>query len=155
MKADAANSRQRGEREQAELEEMQAKELILSAVLFAGMAFGAQAAETIKGDPKAGEVIFNKCKQCHHIGEGAKNFYGPTLNGILGRKAGTVPGYNYSPANKNSNKVWDVPTLESYLRQPQHDVPDTYMTFTGLKNQDDIDNVIAFMAQFNADGSKK
>ena len=87
---------------------MQAKVLILSAALFAGMAIGAQAADTLKGDPKAGEIVFNQCRQCHHIGPGATNFYGPVLNGLIGRPAGTVPGYNYSEANKHSGKVWDV-----------------------------------------------
>jgi cytochrome c len=101
---------------QAEQEVMQAKVLILSAALFAGLAIGAQAAEEIKGDPKAGEIVFNKCRQCHHIGKGATNFYGPVLNGLIGRPAGTVPGYNYSEANKHSGKVWDVVTLTSYLK---------------------------------------
>ncbi|WP_296715430.1 cytochrome c family protein [Rhodoblastus sp.] len=138
---------------QAEQEVMQAKVLILSAALFAGLAIGAQAAEEIKGDPKAGEIVFNKCRQCHHIGKGATNFYGPVLNGLIGRPAGTVPGYNYSEANKHSGKVWDVVTLTSYLKQPQHDVPATYMTFTGLKGDQDIANVIAYIAQFDRSGA--
>jgi cytochrome c len=138
---------------QAEQEVMQAKVLILSAALFAGLAIGAQAAEEIKGDPKAGEIVFNKCRQCHHIGKGATNFYGPVLNGLIGRPAGTVPGYNYSEANKHSGKVWDVATLTSYLKQPQHDVPATYMTFTGLKGDQDIANVIAYIAQFDTSGA--
>jgi cytochrome c len=132
---------------------MRGKILVLSGALLAALAFGAQAA-TVKGDPKAGEVVFNKCQQCHHIGPGATNFYGPVLNGIIGRKAGTVPGYNYSAANKHSGKVWDVPTLTSYLKQPQHDVPATYMTFKGLKSQKDIANVISYMSQFDRSGAK-
>lgn len=128
---------------------MQAKVLILSIALFAGLASTALAA-----DVAAGEIVFNQCKQCHHIGPGATNFYGPSLNGLIGRPAGTFPGYNYSEANRHSGKVWDVPTLELYLRQPQHDVPATYMTFKGLKNQADIDNVIAYIAQFDTSGGK-
>ena len=128
---------------------MQAKSILLSAALLAGFAFGAQAA-----DIAAGSKIFDKCRQCHQIGEGAKNFYGPVLNGVVGRKAGTVPGYNYSDANKSSGKVWTEDALRSYLRQPQHDVPKTYMTFTGLTNADDIENVIAFIKQYGADGKK-
>jgi cytochrome c len=129
---------------------MQAKVLFLTAALLTGFAAGAQAA-----DIKAGEVVFNKCRQCHHIGPGATNFYGPSLNGILNRPAGTMPGYNYSDANKASKKVWDVPTLTSYLRQPQHDVPKTYMTFAGLTSQEDIDNVIAYISQFDTSGGVK
>lgn len=133
---------------------MQAKVLILSAALFAGMAIGAQAAETIKGDPKAGAVVFNQCRQCHHIGKGATNFYGPVLNGLIGRPAGTVPGYNYSEANKHSGKVWDVATLTSYLKQPQHDVPATYMTFKGLTGDQQIADVIAYISQFDTSGAE-
>jgi len=128
---------------------MQAKSILLSAALLAGFAFGAQAA-----DVAAGSKIFDKCRQCHQIGEGAKNFYGPNLNGLIDRKAGSVPGYNYSEANKASGKVWTKEALASYLRQPQHDVPKTYMTFAGLTNQADIDNVIAYIAQFGPDGKK-
>ncbi len=126
---------------------MQAKVLILSAALLTGFAASAQAA-----DAKAGAIVFNQCRQCHHIGVGATNFYGPVLNGLIGRKAGTVNGYNYSEANKHSGKVWDVETLTSYLKQPQHDVPATYMTFKGLKGDKDIANVIAYIGQFDSSG---
>jgi cytochrome c len=137
----------------AEQEVMQAKVLIISAAFLAGLSVQALAADVYTGDPKHGEVIFNKCRQCHHIGVGATNFYGPSLNGLIGRPAGTQPGYNYSEANKKSGKVWDVPTLESYLRQPQHDVPATYMTFKGLTSQKDIDDVIAYISQFETSGA--
>ncbi len=66
-----------------------------------------------------------------------------------------MPGYNYSEANKHSGMSGTVPTLTSYLRQPQHDVPATYMTFKGLDNQADIDNVIAYIAQFETSGGKE
>ena len=133
---------------------MQAKVLILSAALMTGFAAGAQAAEEITCDAAAGEKVFHTCQQCHHIGKGATNFYGPVLNGLIGRQAGTVPGYNYSEANKHSGKVWDVPTLTSYLRQPQHDVPATYMTFAGIKNDKDIANVICYISQFDRSGAE-
>ncbi len=132
---------------------MRGKILILSSALFAALAFGAQAAE-IKGDPKAGEVVFTKCRQCHHIGTGATNFYGPVLNGVVGRPAGTVPGYDYSKANTHSGKVWTVAALTSYLKQPQHDIPNTKMTFKGLKSAKDIADVIAYMSQFDRSGAQ-
>jgi cytochrome c len=128
---------------------MQAKVLILTAALLSGFAVSAQAA-----DIKAGKQVFHTCHQCHHVGVGATNFYGPSLNGLIGRQAGTMPGYKFSDATKNSGKVWDVPTLESYLKQPQHDIPGTDMTFKGLKNQADIDNVIAYIGQFDTSGGK-
>lgn len=131
---------------------MQAKVLILSAALLTGFAVSAQADDAKIGNAKKGAIVFNQCRQCHHIGVGATNFYGPLLNGVVGRKAGTVNGYNYSDANKLSGKVWDVATLTSYLKQPQHDVPATYMTFKGLKGDNDIANVIAYMSQFDSSG---
>jgi cytochrome c len=133
---------------------MQAKVLILSAALLTGVAASAQAAEEVTCDVVAGEKVFHACQQCHHIGKGATNFYGPSLNGLIGRDAGTVPGYNYSEANKHSGKVWDIPTLTSYLKQPQHDVPATYMTFAGLKNEKDIVNVICYVSQFDRSGAQ-
>jgi cytochrome c len=126
--------------------------LLSAAFLLSG---GAGALAQSGGDPAAGEKVFRTCRQCHHIGRGATNFYGPVLNGLIDRPAGSVPGYNYSEANKTSGKVWDVPTLTSYLRQPQHDVPKTYMTFAGFKNDKDIADVIAYIAQYDRSGAKK
>ncbi|MCW2315218.1 cytochrome c [Rhodoblastus acidophilus] len=132
---------------------MNGKSLVLSAALLCGFSFGALAQEA--GDPAAGEKVFRVCRQCHHIGRGATNFYGPVLNGLIDRPAGSVPGYNYSEANKTSGKVWNVPTLTSYLRQPQHDVPKTYMTFAGIKSDKEIADVIAYIAQYDRSGAKK
>ncbi|MDE3176867.1 MAG: cytochrome c family protein [Pseudomonadota bacterium] len=112
------------------------------------------AAPAIAADVAAGEKVFQKCMQCHHVGVGATNFYGPVLNGLLGRKAGTVPGYKYSPALENSAIVWDAATLSKYLKEPKHAVPGVAMTFPGLKDQTDIDNVIAYVSQFRRDGGK-
>lgn len=150
---------------------MNGKILTLSAALILGGGAGAlaqtgaapaapaasapAAAAPIVGDPAAGEKVFRVCRQCHHIGRGATNFYGPVLNGLIGRPAGSVPGYNYSEANKTSGKVWDVPTLTSYLRQPQHDVPKTYMTFAGIKSDKEIADVIAYIGQYDRSGAKK
>jgi cytochrome c len=109
---------------------------------------------TMAADVDAGEKVFVKCMQCHRIGLGATNFYGPVLNGLIGRKAGTVPGYKYSAATENSGIIWTPDTLSSYLKQPKHDVPGTNMTFPGLQSQTDIDNVIAYIGQFSRDGGK-
>ena len=128
---------------------MKLVKICLTAALWWGAACGARAA-----DVAAGEKIFTKCMQCHHIGLGATNFYGPVLNGLIGRKAGTVPGYDYSDATRRSGIVWTYETLSSYLKQPQHDVPDTEMTFPGLKSQKDVDDVIAYISQFRRDGGK-
>ncbi|MGO9391651.1 c-type cytochrome [Rhodoblastus sp.] len=124
--------------------------MLIAAALVAMTGSGAARAQ----DGAAGEKVFAKCLQCHHIGVGAKNFYGPELNGLIGRKAGSVPGYNYSDATKNSGIVWSETTLRTYLKQPKHDVPGTNMTFPGLQNEADISNVIAYIKQFGADGKQ-
>jgi cytochrome c len=105
-------------------------------------------------DAAAGEKVFAKCKICHQIGDGAKNAVGPVLNGVVGRKAGTYPDYPYSDANKNSGITWDEATLKEYLKNPRAKVPGTKMIFPGLTKDDDIDNVIAYLKQFGADGKK-
>lgn len=105
-------------------------------------------------DAAAGEHVFIKCKACHQIGEGAKNMVGPSLNGVVGRAAGTFPGYSYSDANKNSGLTWDEATLKEYLKNPRAKVPGTKMAFPGLTSQADIDNVVAYLKQFGPDGKK-
>jgi cytochrome c len=105
-------------------------------------------------DAALGEKVFLKCKICHQIGEGAKNAVGPVLNGVVGRKAGTYPDYAYSDANINSGLTWDEATLKEYLKNPRAKVPGTKMIFPGLPKDDDIDNVIAYLKQFGADGKK-
>jgi cytochrome c len=106
-------------------------------------------------DVAAGETKFHICKTCHQIGENAKNFIGPVLNGVVGRKAGTYPGYNYSDANKNSGLTWDEATLKEYLKNPKAKVPGTKMVFPGFTREEDIDNVIAYLKTFDADGKRK
>ncbi len=105
-------------------------------------------------DAAAGETVFKKCKVCHQIGEDAHNMVGPVLNGIVGRPAGTYPGYNYSEANKNSGITWDEATLTVYLHDPRAKVPGTKMAFPGLSRDEDIKNVIAYLKTFDKDGKK-
>ena len=121
---------------------------VAGAALMASM--GAAAAQ----DAAAGEKVFAKCKICHQVGENAKNAVGPVLNGVVGRRAGTYEGYHYSDANKNSGLTWDEATLKEYLRDPKAKVPGTKMVFPGLKSDDDIANVIAYLKQFGPDGKK-
>jgi cytochrome c len=73
---------------------------------------------------------------------------------VVGRKAGTVEGYNYSPANKNSGLTWDDATLKEYLKNPRAKIPNTEMIFSGLSNEKDIDSVIAYLKQFDPAGKK-
>lgn len=72
-------------------------------------------------DAAAGEIVFKKCMTCHRIGEGAKNAVGPEQNGLIGRQAGTVPGFAYSPLNKAAGEaglIWNEDTIFAYLADP-------------------------------------
>ena len=108
----------------------------------------------IGGAGAAGEKVFLKCKVCHQVAEGAKNGVGPVLNGIVGRKAGSIEGYNYTPANKNSGLTWDEAALKDYWKNPKAKIPGTRMIIAGPLNEADIDNVIAYLKQFGPDGKK-
>jgi cytochrome c len=124
--------------------------------LVAAAAWAGSAAGALAGDAAAGETIFTqKCKVCHQIGEGAKNFVGPELNGLIGRKNGSAPGYNYSDADKNSGITWDEATLKEYLLSPKAKIPGTKMIFAGLPKEDDRDNLVTYLAQFGTGGKKK
>ena len=115
----------------------------------------AAAQDAPAGDPVAGEKTARISKTCHQFGEGAKNAIGPVLNGVVGRKAGTYPDYNYSEANKGSGLTWDEATLQVYLKNPRAKVPGTKMTFAGFQKDTDIANVIAFLKTLGPDGKKQ
>ena len=119
-------------------------------VLFVLAAF----APAFAGDPAAGEKVFMVCRACHQIGETAKNSIGPVLSGVIGRPAGTYPGYNYSEANKGSGLTWDEATFREYIKDPRAKVPGTKMTFPGIKDDAKIDDLIAFLKQYGPDGKK-
>ncbi|MDO8533203.1 MAG: cytochrome c family protein [Xanthobacteraceae bacterium] len=106
-------------------------------------------------DPAAGAQVFKKCLACHAVGEGAQVKVGPALNGLIGRKAGTYEGYNYTAANKNSGIVWDEATLATYLKNPKATIPGTKMIFPGLPKDKDIADLIAYLKQFGPDGKPK
>ena len=105
-------------------------------------------------DAAAGEKSFAQCRACHQIGPTAKNAVGPVLNGLFGRKAGTVEGYNYSPANKNSGITWDEATFADYIKDPKAKVPGTKMIYAGLKDEQRIKDLIAYLKQFDTAGQK-
>ena len=105
-------------------------------------------------DAAAGEKVFAQCRACHQIGETAKNAVGPILNGLFGRKAGTVEGYNYSPANKNSGLTWDEATFRDYIKDPRAKVPGTKMVYAGLKDEQRVNDLVAYLKQFDASGKK-
>jgi cytochrome c len=105
-------------------------------------------------DAAAGEKVFAQCRACHQIGENAKNAVGPILNGLIGRKSGMIEGYNYSVANKNSGIVWDEAVFAEYIHNPRAKVPGTKMTYAGLTDEKKIQDLIAFLKQYDASGKR-
>jgi cytochrome c len=124
-------------------------------VVLAAAAMAAASGMANAQDAAAGEQVFKQCRACHTIGPGARNLVGPLLNGLEGRKAGTIEGYQYSEANKKSGIVWDEATFKDYIADPLKKIPGTKMQFIGIKNERDAINLWAYLRQFNADGSKK
>jgi len=111
----------------------------LLACLFASPAFAT-------GDASKGQALFVRCQVCHTNTAGAPNRVGPNLFGVVGRKAGSVPSYSYSPAMKKSGLTWDQPTLSRYLMAPQTVVPGTKMTFAGFSDPKQSEDVAAYLA---------
>jgi cytochrome c len=129
------------------------KTLTLSAL--AAIAALATSSAASAQDVAAGKASFNKCMACHAIGEGAKNKVGPELNGLDGRKSGTAPDYSYSDANKNSGITWNEAEFKDYIKDPKAKIPNTKMSFAGIKNEKEINDLWAFLAQFDKDGKIK
>ena len=124
---------------------------IATAVSATAMSVGSASAQ----DAAAGEKVFTKCRVCHQIGPNAKNNVGPLLNGLIGRKTGSIEGYTYSAANKESGLTWDEATFKEYIVNPQAKIKGTKMAFPGLKSPQEVNDVYAYIASFNADGTKK
>ena len=99
----------------------------------------------LQGDAVAGRQVFKKCQACHSL-EPGKTILGPSLAGIVDRKSGAEPNFNYSPAMKQAALTWDAATLDAYLMDPQKIVPGNRMPFPGLKTNQDRKDVIAFLA---------
>ena len=129
------------------------KTLTLS--VFAVFASLAGASSALAQDAAAGETSFKKCLACHSIGEGAKNKVGPVLNGLDGRKSGSVEGFSYSDANKNSGITWNKDQFLEYIKDPKAKVPGTKMTFAGIKNENEAQNLWAYISSFDKDGKQK
>lgn len=98
------------------------------------------------GDAAAGKLTFAKCMICHSVAPG-DNRLGPTLAGVVGRKAGAVAGYNYSPAMKNAGITWTPDVLDAYLANPRGKLPGVKMIFAGLPKPEDRANLIAYLAK--------
>ena len=124
------------------------------AVTVAVISFLAPAAAFAQ-DVANGEDTFKKCRACHQVGEGAKNVVGPVLNGIIGRKAGTIEGFKYSDANTTSGVTWDKATFLNYIKDPRAAMPGNKMAFAGIKDEKDAEDLFAYLQAFAADGKKQ
>ncbi len=125
--------------------------LAASVAFIAGPAAG-------EGDPIKGEKQFAKCKACHQVGEDAKNRIGPSLNGTVDRSFGAVEGFKYSAALRGlaeAGKVWDVATLDAYLKNPKSMVPKGSMAFPGVKDDAQRADLIAYLMQIGPNGKPK
>ena len=124
---------------------------ILKTAILAAIAAAFAAPAFADGDLEKGKKVFNKCKACHAVGEGAKNKIGPQLNGIAGAKIASVEGYRYSKAflaRKEEGLVWNDAELDAYLLKPRDHTPGTKMSFVGLRTEADRINVIAYLKTY-------
>lgn len=114
----------------------------------------AAAAPASAQDIENGEKVFKKCAACHQVGPDAAARVGPPLNGVVGRAAGTVEGFKYSDALLASGITWDEATLANYLKDPKEVIPDGKMSFAGLKKDEEVTDVIAYLSGFTAEGEE-
>jgi len=129
------------------------KKLTLSTLFV--IAASTAASGALAQDADAGKTSFNKCMACHAVGDGAKNKVGPVLNGLDGRKSGTAPDFSYSDANKNSGITWNKDQFLDYIKDPKAKIPGTKMVFAGIKNENEANNLWAYISQYGKDGKTK
>ncbi|MFQ5634434.1 MAG: c-type cytochrome [Gammaproteobacteria bacterium] len=98
-------------------------------------------------DVERGEILYFQCRACHSMNEGGPHKVGPNLWGMFGREAGSVPGFAYSDALRDSGIVWTPATVDEWLAQPATMVPGNTMVFVGVSNAQDRANVIAFLQE--------
>jgi cytochrome c len=127
------------------------KKVVLRTLILIAMS-ATTASVALAQDVAAGKTSFAKCLACHAIGEGAKNKVGPELNGLDGRKSGTAEGYNYTDANKNSGITWNEAQFKEYIKDPKAKIPGTKMAFAGIKKETEVNDLWAYVSQFDKDG---
>lgn len=115
---------------------------VLAAALAVGLVISGQGA--LAGDPEQGKKQFRKCAVCHTTEEG-KHKIGPSLFGVIGREAGTLKGFRFSPAMKKSKVVWNEETLDKYLENPRKFMKGTRMIFPGMRSKKDRDDLISYL----------
>jgi cytochrome c len=124
---------------------------LLTTALLTAASIGAGLAQ----DVEKGANSFKKCLPCHAIGPAAANKVGPELNGLDGRHSGQAANFSYSDANKNSGIVWGEATFKEYIKDPRAKIPGTKMIFAGIKNEQEANDLWAYLKQFDAEGNIK
>jgi len=115
---------------------------------FAAASLAATSLPAAAQDAEAGQKVFNQCRACHNIAEGGRNGVGPNLRGIVGRKAGSIEGFRYSAnlrEKAEAGLVWDEATLRSYIANPKAVLPNGSMSYPGLKNEQQLNDLLAFL----------
>ena len=105
-------------------------------------------------DVEKGKAVFEQCAACHSL-DGTGDYDGPTLKGVIGRKAGSLEDYRYSAAMKRSDVVWDAETLDKYVADPQAFIPGNRMAFAGITDKTQRDDLVAFLAVATKDTNSK
>jgi len=123
----------------------------LSSWLIAATVVTGAGAAQAQGDPEAGQKVFNRCRACHVVDQ-KQNRVGPHLVGIFGREAGAVEDFSYSDAMKNSGVTWNEDTIAEYMADPRGYIPGNKMAFPGLRKDEDIQDLIAYLKEATAEG---
>jgi cytochrome c len=118
----------------------------------AAMLFGLSVSAALAQDVAAGATSCRKCIACHSIGVGAQTKSGPLLNGIDGRRCGSVGGYSYSEANRNCPFTWNEAVFLDYIKDPKLTIPGTKKLFAGIKDATEARNLWSYLRQFGSDG---
>ena len=129
------------------------KTLTALSVLLVGGGLLASAEAALAQDAAAGEKVFNQCRACHAVDQ-EQNRVGPHLIGVFGREAGSLESFDrYSDAMKNADITWNEETIKEYVKDPRGYIPGNIMAFAGLKDEEDLDNLIAYLKEATAEGS--
>ena len=122
--------------------------VVTAAALLALSPLAARAQDATAGDPAAGQRIFNQCRACHVIENNGRNGVGPNLHGVVGRRAASIENFRYSANMRQlgeQNHVWTEQNLHAYLRNPKDVAPQGIMSFPGLRQEQQINDVIAYL----------
>lgn len=126
---------------------LNAPTLRLAGLLLAPMLLAAPAAAQ---DAAAGQRVYNQCRACHTVEQGGRNLVGPNLHGIFGRRAASIEGFRYSAdmrAKAEAGLTWDEATLRAYIANPKAVVPAGSMSYVGLRNEQQLNDLIAYLRQ--------